>query len=360
MKKYSIFKLLILLSVVFVSCVKEETIVQNVFEAVDTNIIVSSEGNLNAKDGSVSYFGKNDSDIFYYENVNGAKVAGLIQSICFGEEDAYIILNDVSQIIVVDKYTFKKKAIVQTGLGLPRYMTIVGSKGYITNWGDGTDETDDYLAVLDLATNKIVESEKIAMANGVERILVKDNKLYVSHKGGYSSNNIVSVVYLSDANKITTITVKDNPDEMFFNNAGELVVLCQGKPLSYGSTPPYPALTNTPSSITFINTADNSINKELVFAENTRATLMDYDNGNIYYYKDDKVFTIKDDATEISTTNGITVGSIYGMSTKDNHLFTVSYSFTSLCKLKVINISDKTTEYTSAVGLGAAKIYFIE
>ncbi|NIJ46272.1 hypothetical protein FHR24_002756 [Wenyingzhuangia heitensis] len=363
MKTNSIFKLLLLSSIVFTSCTKEETITetitQNIFETINSDIIVSSEGNFGAKDGSVSYFGKNNTDVFYYENENGAKAAGLIQSICFGEEDAYIILNDVSQIIVVDKNTFKKKAIVQTGLGNPRYMTIVGDKGYITNWGSGSDETDDYIAVLDLTTNTIEETT-IPLANGVERVVTKNNKLYVSHQGGFSSNNIVSVVDLGAGNSITTVTVKDNPDELFFNNAGELVVLSQGKPLTYGGAPDYPALTNTTSSISFINIADNTINKELVFTENTRATLMSYDNGNIYYYVGDKVFMINDNSTEISTSKGISVGSIYGMSTKQNYLFTVSYSFTSLCKFNIVNVSTLETEYSSAVGLGASKVYFIE
>lgn len=356
MKNNSIFKLLMLLSIVFVSCTEEEIIVQNIFEVIDANVIVSSEGNFGAKDGSVSYFGKNDSDVFYYEKANGAKVAGLIQSVCFGSENAYIVLNDVNQIIVVDKDTFKQKAIVQTGLENPRYMAIVGNKGYITNFGNGYDATDDYLAVLDLETNTI-ESTTIPLEGGVERVIAKDNKLYVSHQGGFSSNNIVSVVDLSSNNEVTTITVKDNPDELFFNNADELVVLSQGKPL-YDEN--WNLLGQTTGAITFINIANNTINNELVFAEGTGASFMSYDDGNIYYYQNEKVYTIQDSSTEISTSNGISVGNIYGMNTKENHLFTVSYTFTSLSKLNVINLSNNETEYSSAVGLGASKIYFTE
>lgn len=356
MKKQSIFKLLILLSIAFVSCTKEETIVQNVFDSIDSNIIVSSEGNFGAKDGSVSYFGKENSEVFYYESVNGAKVAGLIQSICFGDQYAYIVLNDVNQITVVDKYTFDLVDVIQTGLENPRYMTIAGDKGYITNWGSGFDTEDDYLAILNLNTNTI-EDNTISLENGVERILSKDNKLYVSHQGAYGSNNIVSIIDLASSYDIKTITVKDNPDEMFFNNAGELVVLSQGKPIYDDS---WNLLGQTTGAISFINTEDNTIHKELVFEDGTGASLMSYDDGVIYYYQDEKVYSITDDSSEISVSNGISVGSIYGMNTKGNQLFTVSYSFTSLSKLKVINVLNGETEFSSAVGLGASKVYFTE
>ena len=362
MKKNSIFKLLLLLSIVFVSCTKEETIVQNIFEVIDSNIIVSSEGNFGAKDGSVSYFGKNNSDVFYYEKENGAKVAGLIQSICFGEEYAYIILNDVNQIIVVDKYTFKQEQIIQTGLGNPRYMAIVGNKGYITNWGvtgdESSDDYDDYIAVLNLNTNTI-EDTKITegLPFGPEQIVAIGDKLYVSHKGANSSNNKISIIDSTTDIIVSNIEVDYNPDELIIDGSGNLIILCEGTP-DYSNWPTVTAINQ--SSITFISTVDDSITKKINFKETERATLMSYEDGNIYYYQGDKVFIVQDNANAITASNGISVGSIYGMNVKGNHLFTVSYAFTSLSKLNVINISNSETEFSSAVGLGASKIYFTE
>ena len=355
-----IFKLL-LLSLVFTACSDDAEEFPEVTGKYNNGLIISAEGAFGNKDGSISYVNNDLNRLatnFMYTGVNNAQLGGLIQSIAFTDTEAYIVLNDVNTIVVVDRYTFKKITEIKTGLGNPRYMAIANGKGYVTNWGSGANTTDDYLAVIDLSTNTI-ESTTIPLDNGVERILATNNKLYVSHKGAFSSNNIISVVDLSANNAVQKITVKDNPDEMFFDVSGNLIVLSEGKPLTYGGAPDYAVLTSTTSSISFININDNTVTKEITFSDNERATQLSYNNGSIYYYmgSEKKVFTINESDTTLAT-DGITTGSIYGMAVKDNSLYTVSYNFTSLSKLIVTDLSSKQELYTAPVGLGASKIYF--
>ena len=217
---------LFLVSILITSCSSEDKIVEVLKEKYTKGIIISAEGVFNDKDGSISYVNNEltEAQNFIYAGKNGALLGGLIQSITFTDTDAYIILNDVNTIVVADRYTFVKKAQITTGLDNPRYMTIVNGKGYVTNWGNGSDVNDDYIAIIDVVTNTI-EATTISLANGVEQILNKNNKLYVSHKGAFSTNNIISVVDLNAGNAISTITVNDNPDEMVFDNAGNLIVL---------------------------------------------------------------------------------------------------------------------------------------
>lgn len=367
---------LFLISLVFVSCSDDpDPVVAPTPEPSKGNfeggIIVSAEGNFGNKDGSVSFVGSNLNSLatnFIYTGVNNAQLGGLIQSIAFNEDEAYIILNDVNTIVVVDRYTFEKKAEIKgkvdpttkkkTGLNNPRYMAFANGKGYVTNWGEGGDKTDDFLAVVDLKTKKLLESKQISLDNGVERIISKNNKLYVTHLGAWSSNNIVSVVDLGASNAVTKITVKDNPDEIFVDNSGNLVVLSEGKP-TYGGAPDYAVISNTTSAISFINASTNKVTREIVFPENQRATLLSYDNGKIYYYKgaDKKVYEIAETAKSLAT-SGIDVGRIYGMSAKDNNIYAVEYAFTKLSKLTIYDASKGKSKYSSVVGLGASKIYF--
>ncbi|AUC84036.1 cell surface protein [Polaribacter sp. ALD11] len=356
----SIFKLFIF-SLVFTSCSEKNEVIPELSGRYNNGIIISAEGNFGNKDGSISYVNENLNRLatnFIYTGVNDAQLGGLVQSISFSDTEAYIILNDVNTIVVADRYTFEKKTEIKTGLKNPRYMAIANGKGYVTNWGSGSDTSDDYLAVIDLKTNTM-EAVTIPLDNGVERILAKNSKLYVSHKGAFSSNNIISVVDLSANNTVKKITVKDNPDEMFFDASGNLIVLSEGKPLSYGGAPDYPVLTSTTSSILFINLVNNTINKEITFKENERASQLSYVDGKVYYYMgaEKKVFVINESDTTLAT-EGISTGSIYGMAVKDNNLFTVSYNFTALSKLTVTDLSTKTVKYTAPVGLGASKIYF--
>lgn len=350
---------LLFISLFIISC-SEETTIPEIEGNFTNGIIISAEGNFGAKDGSISYVNNDLNRLatnFLYTGINNAQLGGLIQSVTFSDSYAYIILNDVNLITVVDKNTFEKIADINTGLSNPRYMTIANGKGYITNWGSGFDETDDYVAVLDLESNTIEST--ISLENGVEQIVSRDNKLYVSHKGAFSSGNIISVVDLSANNAVSTITVKDNPDELFFDNSGHLVVLSEGRPTSFGGAPDFAVLTNTTSAISVIDITTNTVEKEWAFPENTRASLMAYENGTIYYYMSSakEVFSLDESSTTLPS-SGIAVTSIYGMNVKDNRIYTVKYAFTSLSEFSVIDIATENEIYTTPVGLGASKIYF--
>ncbi len=366
-----IFKLF-LFSLVFVSCkdngeikeIEKEVIKEVPIEEIETfkeGVIISAEGSFGSKDGSISYV-KDDFSIaanFIYKEINGAQLGGLIQSIAFNGDDAYIVLNDVNTIVIADRYTFVQKAVITDGLSNPRYMAFANGKGYVTNWGDGSDTTDDYVAIVDLSVNKVKETT-ISLDNGVERIIAKDNKLYVSHKGAFGSNNIISVIDATTDLKTATITVRDNPDEMLFSSTGELVVLSEGKPLAYGGAPDYAVTQNTTSAIQFIDLVDNTVSKELTFSENVRATFLAIDNGNIYYYGEgSKVYEIAESATTL-VTEGVLVGNIYGMEVKEGLLYTLKYAFTNFSEFIVREVGDATPLYSSGVGLGASKIYFNE
>lgn len=357
-----IFKLF-LLSLVFVSCNDDgkELIVQNVFEAVNSNVVVSSEGNFGAKDGSVSFFGENKADVFYYEQANNAQLGGLVQSIAFTETKAYIILNDVNQIVVVDKTTFVKESVIETDIENPRYMTIVGDKGYVTNWGVSGDESntdyDDYIAVVDLKTNKVLEKISDGLPFGPEQIIQANGKIFVSHKGAWGNNNKVSVI---EGDKVLkTIEVGNTPDELILNDNGELMVLSEDTAKEFNSDWSTKT-TNNPSKVVFINTELGTIVKELEFPLDVPVSLMAYEDGVVYYYANDVVYSIDSSATEVVLDKVFEGERLYGINVKNEKIFALKRAFTSLSKLTVYNIYSKSVQFETAIGLGASKVYFVE
>lgn len=354
-----IFKLF-LLSIVLIACDENDAEeFQDVLDRYENGMIISAEGNFQAKDGSLSFVTSDYSvaSNFVYKGVNGAQLGGLIQSVAFNGDDAYVILNDVNTIVVIDRYTFEKKSVITTGLNNPRYMAFSNGKGYVTNWGDAGDTTDDYLAIIDLEANK-VGSTTVSLDNGVERIIADDNKLYVSHLGAWSSNNIISVVDATTDTKTSEITVKDNPDEIFFSSTGELIVLSEGNTL-YDEN--WSVTGTTTSAIQFVDVTTETVSKEIIFDENKGASQLAVEGGDLYYYvsADSKVYKISETATELATT-GVSVGPVYGMSVKDGLLYTVQKTFTTLSELEVIEYASEDVLYSTAVGLGASKIYFNE
>ncbi|MEI6864557.1 DUF5074 domain-containing protein [Flavicella sp.] len=362
-----IFKLF-LLSIVFISCTEDDS--SDLTELLDTyenGIIVSAEGSYGSKDGSLSFIAGDYSTAsnFVYKSVNGAQLGGLIQSVAFNGDDAYIVLNDANSIVVVDRYTFVQKAVITDDLNNPRYMAFANGKGYVTNWGDSNVVTDEFIAVVDLALNKVESTFEIS--NGPERIVSKNNILYVSNKGGtgYGTpyNNIVSVIDTDANNRISTIIVKDAPDDLVFNSVGNLVVLSQGEESSWveGDNGIWYPEVETIAAIQTIDISSNTLISTIEFTEGIHPNLLDVDGGNIYYHINySGVFSIEENATELSQGDAITTDKLYGMTVKEGKLYGVQYSFEALSKLTITDVNSKSTLYSTAVGLGASKIYFNE
>ncbi|RCW91396.1 YncE family protein [Winogradskyella arenosi] len=337
------------MSLFIVSCTDDDDTISpsEPLGAYEDGIIVSAEGG----PSSISFISEDlttsENQIFY--NVNNETTGVYLQSLGFEDEKAYIVVQD-GTITVVNRYTFEKLATISTGLTLPRYIAFEDDKAYVSDWGDPIDATDDYIAVIDLNSNTVVST--IAVAEGPEQILEESDKLYVSHSGGYSTNNIVSVINTVD-NSVETITVKDVPDEMAINEDGDLVVLCQG-----GNS--WNAIGETTAAIVKIDLSDNSVISTLEFPLGDHPGLMSYEDGVAYYILNNGVYGLTDNATSLPTTSlfDIDASYAYGLSVDDDQLFVTDASFTENSTLLIYDIATGTETNTFSVGVGASKIYF--
>lgn len=349
-----IFKLF-LFSLVFVSCNNDDKI-EFLDRDYSNGILISGEGS-GAGSGSISYVSNDRSALYLsvYSNANGGVELGtFLQSLTLTDTKAYLIVDNANTITVVNKTSFVKEGSITTGLITPRYMTVVGTKGYVTNWGSTDSETDDFIAVVDLNTNTV--EKEISVGNGPEQIIAKNGKLYVSHKGAFTYNNIVSVIDIATED-VTEITVEDKPDELFFNDAGELVVLSEGRTI-YSAD--WTSVTgNTIGAIQTINVNTNTVTKSLEFVEGEHPSLMVLDNGNIYYYMSGKVYKMAANETVLPTTE-ILSETLSGMIVKNNELHGVYSSYTKQSDYNVFDLTTKESIYSAKVALGAVKIYFTE
>ncbi|WP_152286463.1 YncE family protein [Flavicella marina] len=355
------------MSLVLISCNENDSDeLKEILDRFENGIIVSAEGAWQAKDGSISFVSSDYSvaSNFVYDGVNGAKLGGLIQSIAFNGENAYVVLNDVNTIVVMDRYTFKKKAIITEGLENPRYMAFANGKGYVTNWGDSNVITDEFVAVVDLELNKVTSS--ISVSNGPEQIVSKNNKIYVSNRGGtgYGTafNNLISVIDASTNNITSTIEVKDAPDDLAFNSAGNLVVLSQGEETwAQDNEENWYVARESIGAIQTIDLSTNTVSISIEFADGVHPNLLDTDNGKIYYHIGySGVYAIDEAAVELSQNAAITTENLYGMSVDNDKIYGVQYSFEALSKLFITDVNTSSTLYSTAVGLGASKVYFNE
>lgn len=338
---------------VFTACTSDDT-PQTVAPRGDyeNGILISHEGNFGQGNASVSYVSNDLTTVEngIFNNVNNELLGDTAQSITFLGNLAYIVINGSQKIEVVDRFTFQSVGTISTGLVNPRYMTIVNNQGYVTDWGDGSSATDDVVAIINLSTNSV--SGTISVAEGPEQILASGNSIYVSHKGGWGVNNIISRIN-AITETVTTIPVNDVPDDMALDNSGNLVVLCQGADL-FWLTPPV----ETPASIVKINTVNSTISSTLEFPDGIHPELMTYGGGKTYFHHSDKIFALNDSDTTLPTTSIIDTP-LYGFSVNSNTLYGVKTDFVAgTGELIVYDLSSNTLTDTKTLSVGAAKVYF--
>lgn len=345
MKK--VFLSIITVSFMMLSCSNDDDSNSEPSGAYENGILVSGEGG----PSSISFISDDlmTSENQIYFNVNNEATGVYLQSLGFNEDKAYIVV-DAGTITVVNRYTFEKLGTISTGLTLPRYIAFDGNTAYVSDWADPNDSTDDYIAVVDLNTNSVISS--IAVSEGPEQVLVNSGKIYVSHKGGYGVNNVISVINTSDS-ALETITVNDVPDEMFIDDSGNLLVLNSGAEAWQVTG------VETEASITRIDLNDNSIISNLEFPIGQHPGLMAYNNGIAYYVLNNGVYSIEDSATSLPSSSlfEITASYAYGISVSNNQLFVTDASFTENSTLLVYDLSSGTETNTFSVAVGASKIY---
>jgi len=341
---------LVALSVsLFVSCSNDDD--NNDPKGVyDNGFFILNEGNSGG--GSVS-FASDDLANFtadVYKTVNPTDIAGVyLQNIFFDGDKAYIIAGGSNVINVVNRYTFKLIAKVETGLTNPRYGVVKDGKAYVTNANTysyinpATGNTDDYIAVIDLATNKV--ESKIELGATANRILLENNKLYITD----SSNDKVLVINPATKALETPVTIGFSGDSMEVKD-GTLYVLRA----PYG---------DNRSEIVKVKLSDKSVTKITFPASLDRAGYLDIYNDKIYYTSNKSVYAITTTATAASTTAIATAtlpagGSIYGFAVNNDKIYIADGGdFGSNSKAYIYNLSGSLQKELT-VGVGPNGFYF--
>ncbi len=317
----------------------------------ENGILVTNEGPFNNGTGTVSFISDDLSTTEHtiFNKVNNADLGNIVQSMAFVGDNAYIIANVSNKITVVNRYTFEEVASIDTGLENPRYFTAVNGRGYVTNWGDSGDETDDFVALINLETNSVEGA--IPVDFGPEDILARGSTIYVAHQGAFGYNDKISVIDTGTDTVSDTIDVSLVPNSMQFDAAGNLWVLCAGKPAFSGE--------ETAGALQKIDVQTNSVSTTFDFNLTEHPNHLSIDNGTLYYSLSGAVFGLSVTATTLPRESDFSGLSIYGMTTKDGKLYTTDpKDFASNGSLTIHSLDTKTEMNSFEVGLIPAGIYF--
>ncbi|MGJ8738183.1 YncE family protein [Zobellia laminariae] len=336
-----------------VSCSNDDdgVVIEEVKGDYQNGILITNEGPFNNGSGTVTYI-SNDSllvkdAIFKLEN--NEDLGNILQSIAFDEDRAYIVVNNSHKIHVVNRYTFKSEGVIEEGLLNPRYLTVANGKGYVTNWGDSADETDDYVAIIDLETNTV--SKSIPTELGPEAITSNEDFVYVAHQGAFGQNNKVSIIDASTDVVSSTLTVGDFPNSMQWDTAGNLWVLSSGAPEYTGE--------ETNGTLTEINTSDNSIVQTFNFETTEHPGDLSVEDDTFYFGMSNAVYTFESGLDALPTEAFINDVSFYSMTVNDGKLYgTDAKDYASKGDLFIYDLNTKELTNTISVGIIPGGIYF--
>lgn len=341
-----------ILTLLGVSCSSDDTDDTVIPEGDYANgILVANEGPFGNGTGTVDFIANGSTTVLssIYNTVNSDDLGNIVQSIAFTEDKAYIIANVSNRITVVNRYSFEKEASITAGLSNPRYMVIANGKGYITNWGDPVDETDDFIAVVNLETNTVEQSIEVVF--GPEEILARNNKVYVAHQGAYGFNNKVSVIDATTQQLTTTITVGDVPGSMQVDGTGNLWVLSSGKPNYSGE--------ETGGVLSKIDTNADTVISSIGFGTTEHPSRLNLDNSTLYYFLAGGIYKMENSTTSLPTTPVLDGLSFYAMKIHEGKLYgTDAKDYASNGSLTVYDLNTKTELNTFNVGIIPGGIYF--
>ena len=347
MKKWNrIFIGILSCSIFFVSCSSDDNATTGGEVSLgqyEDGVFVLNEGNSNVSSASVTFIGKNgtqENDVFTNVNPKAPKTGSYLQNMFFDDSRAYIVSGQANKITVVDRYTFKFIASIDSDFKNPRYGTISNGKAFVTNAGaDWFSKSDDFLTVINLSN---FSTSKLPMNNWCERITEENGKVYVAN-GYYESGTSITVVNAANNTIEKVIELGFSPNSMEEED-GILYVVGSGKLAKI--TLSNQTLTGTP-----MNLVADSKN-------------LDIDNNTIYFTSNASVFGMPIEASVAPTTPIFTYqpnsvsGAMYGFAVNDGKIYIGDVgSFSSDSQINIYTLTGSLID-TKTVGVAPNGFYF--
>jgi hypothetical protein len=327
----------------------------------DDGVFVLNEGD--AVSGTVTFFSSDlaiqENDVFGNVNAgSGQSIGGYVQSMFFDGDNAYIISNGSNKITVVNRYTFEYIGTVSTGLAVPRYGVAYNGKAYVTNLNSFATNTDDYVAVIDLAT--LTVESPIAINDYADHIVENNGKLYVAN-GSFGMGTNVTVIDTATNTITGVIDMGQSPNSL--EASGDIVYVLCG---SMSGDSKMARITTVDDTNTAGVDEEDTIESAVTFdTALDNAQNFDIDGNRAYFTVGAKIYRIALNALAVNDTPIIDTESTslyigYGFGVKNGRIYIseAADDFVSNGKVYIYSTSGGNPIATKTVGLGPNGFFF--
>lgn len=252
------------------SCTENEEVPKGEFAQ---GVFVVNEGNFSSSNGSVSFYDESSKEVSQdiFALANEVAAGGLIQSLYFHGDRAFIIDNLGSKIYVVNAETFELIHTIEEGFSAPRYMTVLNGLAYVTNWGPydaNFNLTDSYVSVFDLETYE--ETSSIPTDQGSEGVVAFGGLIYVAN----ANSNTIDVIDPTSESVVSQIEVMAGPMTFAEDKDGKAWVLSQS----------YDPITWEPKAgLTRLDLSNEEILVDFSITGGAKSLVIDSNGENLYY-----------------------------------------------------------------------------
>ena len=219
---------LLLLSVIIVSCEKENKEEPPPSTNYSDGVFIINEGLFNTGTGTISFMKRDGSAVqhkIYQQANNSIPLGNIVQSMNKIDDKAFIVVNNADKVEIVNIENFQRIKTL-TNITYPAYIIQAESnKAYISCW-------DKKLVIVSLHSLEVVGS--VNTGTGPTKMLKHENEVWVLNQGGLGLDSTITIVDVSNDEVVQTIQVYPRPTGIQKDKNGNIWIICSGRGYWHG------------------------------------------------------------------------------------------------------------------------------
>lgn len=299
-------------------------------------VIISNEGIFGQPNADVSFFNTETLQVTnnVYSTVNNENLGDVLQNVGFYDDKAYLVLNNSNKVVVVDRETFVKQAVITQNVLLPRAVAFANGKIYVTN--SVTNSVSSYR----ISDNAPLQN--ITVPDAPEEIEAIGNHVFVQI-GWFAAGNTISVIDAQTDSILENIILSEGGLNGIVADDTFLYVLTTGTDFAH---------------IYKINGQTLEIESDVRFTTVANAAKITIDDGILYFTGNgNKVYglpvSLEGEPVEILTVNDNTWSTFYGFNVIGNHIFSGDangFTSPSITTVFDLNTSAQVAQFNTGMG----------